>query len=416
MNLRQIWYPFLFVLLSTGIQAQTYSLSPTIKSLQAHLCGDWQQEPVLELGSAKQLCISFDELSHNYKRLAYRIQHCNRDGQPSDLMELEYLDGFSENDILDSERSYATHSLYTHYRLNIPNEQVQLKCSGNYRLWIYDRDAPETTLAEVFFRVSESAVFVSGTVTASTDVDYKARHQQLEVSVNSQGLALRQIENELFVHIQQNRRPDTERILSQPAQMQGQDLLYKHQRELIFEAVNEYRRFDISTYKHAGINVDYIQWHAPYYNAALIEAFPRNRNYVYDQDQNGRFYIHNIDQSNPEVDSEYFLVHFNLPMDMPYPDKGVYIYGDLVHNQLDERSKMQYNFERKAYEKTLLLKQGAYNYLYVTRQGAQGSGDPQLLEGSFWQTENEYQVAVYYRPIGSRYDRLVGFTRLRTDF
>jgi hypothetical protein len=29
-------------------------------------------------------------------------------------------------------------------------------------------------------------------------------------------------------------------------------------------------------------------------------------------------------------------------------------------------------------------------------------------EGSFWESRNKYDIYVYYRPFGARYDRLVG--------
>ena len=34
----------------------------------------------------------------------------------------------------------------------------------------------------------------------------------------------------------------------------------------------------------------------------------------------------------------------------------------------------------------------------------------QPLEGTHFQTENEYEVFIYYRDMGSRYDELIGYT------
>ncbi|MDZ7845871.1 MAG: hypothetical protein U5L96_03315 [Owenweeksia sp.] len=34
------------------------------------------------------------------------------------------------------------------------------------------------------------------------------------------------------------------------------------------------------------------------------------------------------------------------------------------------------------------------------------------IEGSHWETENDYQILVYNRQVGKRYDRLIGFGEL----
>ena len=60
-----------------------------------------------------------------------------------------------------------------------------------------------------------------------------------------------------------------------------------------------------------------------------------------------------------------------------------------------------------AYQGTVLLKQGVYDYQYVV-DGAQ----PFQLEGSHFQTENLYEVFVYYRPVRPNADLLIGYTTL----
>jgi hypothetical protein len=68
-----------------------------------------------------------------------------------------------------------------------------------------------------------------------------------------------------------------------------------------------------------------------------------------------------------------------------------------------------WNFNTSAYELTLLLKQGYYNYQYVYVPQGATSADHTNIEGSFWQTENDYLLFVYYSDFSARYDRLVGF-------
>jgi hypothetical protein len=76
---------------------------------------------------------------------------------------------------------------------------------------------------------------------------------------------------------------------------------------------------------------------------------------------------------------------------------------------------MTFNSERGAYEKTLLLKQGYYNYTYATwpiNGNGKGYPDMSMTEGHHWGAENTYIVLVYYRSFGARADELIGYTSL----
>jgi hypothetical protein len=420
--MKQLFLVLSFLFISAGLttmQAKVYrssSHSEQIRSLTVHHENDWQQVPVISMGSDNHILISFDELSHDYKRYAYRIIHCNKDWTRSDLNELEYLEGFLENDVEDYEQSYSTLTLYTHYQITLPNDNVQLKCSGNYALEVYDKDGSGDALLTACFMVFENKTGIDASVTASTDIDFEKTHQQLRLEVRPVGFSFQQPEKEISLTIQQNRRFDNEINQIEPSYVNTDKLVYEHRKELIFDAGNEYRRFETTSYKHSGIGVYKVAFFNPFYNAELFPEKPRLGGYIFDKDQNGRFLIHNTDTESDNASSDYFLVHFSYPMENPFLDGGIYLNGDLVENRLESSSKMLYNFENKAYEKTLLLKQGSYNYQYLFRQTS--GGKPTLLrtEGSYWQTENEYHIYVYYRPIGGRYDQLIGFSELKTTF
>ncbi|MDX1937551.1 MAG: DUF5103 domain-containing protein, partial [Flavihumibacter sp.] len=79
----------------------------------------------------------------------------------------------------------------------------------------------------------------------------------------------------------------------------------------------------------------------------------------------------------------------------------------------DEASKMVFNPDRKMYEATLQLKQGYYNYCYVTKL-ANEQKVFEFTEGNLWDTENNYTILVYYRTIGGRADELVGVTQINS--
>ena len=66
------------------------------------------------------------------------------------------------------------------------------------------------------------------------------------------------------------------------------------------------------------------------------------------------------------------------------------------------------------YECIIKLKQGFYNYKFVTVDN-DGFVDEGAISGNFWQTENNYKVLVYYRNLGGRYDRLIGFGEANSE-
>lgn len=395
---------------------QTGSKLESIKTLTVYPDGDWTALPVLKLGSDNQVEIAFDELSHDYRRFAYRIIHCTSDWKRSDLNVLEYMEGFPENDIAGGELSVSTLTMYTHYTFSVPNDNLKLLISGNYAVEVFDKDGTGEPLLTACFSIVESKMLIDANLTATTDIDFKQQHQQLNFTVRPVGLSINQPLNELKVVVQQNHRRDTEIKNVNPLSINGDVFLYEHNKDLIFKGGNEYRRFEMTTYKYPGLNVNRVEYFKPFYNAELLPSDKRNTGYTYDKDQNGRFLIHCQDALVDKTGSDYFLVHFILPMENPVLDGGIYLNGDLVNNRQDDNSKLIYNFETKAYEKTLLLKQGAYNFQYVFRPTRGGKPSNEMIEGSYWETENEYQIYVYYHPIGERYDRLIGFRQIQSTF
>lgn len=406
-----------------GVHAQLYQTETkdqSIKTLLVHPVNDWKASPVINLHGDDNVLVSFDELSHEYKRYAYRIIHCDRNWKKSNLNQLEYVSGFSENDIAVYGTSTNTLTNYTHYTFTLPNENVTLKLSGNYAIEIFDRDASKKIVATACFSIVDNKAAIKGLITANTDIDTEKDHQQVQFTVTPQGWSIQQAETEINVMVQKNREVGGEAAAVTPDLINPDQLVYEHNRALVFEGGNEYRRFEITSFKHAGLGVNRVAYFTPYYNAELFESKSRIKGYIYDQDQNGRYLVHTTDYSLDETNSDYFLVHFTYPMPLPIQDATLYLHGDLVENKLDASSRMVYNEERKAYEKTLFLKQGSYNYNYVvvasTDNQRQGRPSSLQTEGSYWQTENEYQIYVYYKPMGSKYDQLIGFTTLKTSF
>jgi hypothetical protein len=136
------------------------------------------------------------------------------------------------------------------------------------------------------------------------------------------------------------------------------------------------------------------------------------------RDNNGRYYLQPTESIHPLWQADYATVHFSFvpPGNSPFPDKDVFLLGELNDYNLNDDAKMQYNPEKGVYETSLFLKQGYYDYMYVTRDraGTRRQASFENTEGNLWETENEYMILVYYRALAGRADELIGIARLNS--
>ena len=357
---------------------------------------------------------SFDCLSHDINHYSYRVVHFDKYWMPSDISSYEYLDGFTTADITEYERSVNTQQEYTHYSFVFPNEDMQIKASGNYGVIIY-QDGDEENMVAVFgFQVVEPIVEIEACVRANTDMELNGRYQQLDVDVYTEKLGVRDA-GDVVLLVQQNGRVDNQQYIYKPNFVEPNRLRYVNNRDLIFEGGNEFRRFDSYSTYYAGYNVNRVVYEQGEYHVLLeadkvrgtmaAGAGSEGLGYLTDVDANGQWVVNCEKTDYPDTDAEYMWVHFCLPVKQPIVTP-VFVGGDLFDNEYSESNMMEYDAENKCYYLYAYLKQGGYNYMYYTLDHKKMSLLP--LEGSHWQTRNEYSVDVYFRPFGARYDRLVG--------
>lgn len=408
-------YIFLLCVFALGLQAQNRPLDTmtgvfdeNIRSLQVRFDGDDFAPPVVVLNSPQQIRISFDCLSEDRDYFRYSLQHCTAGWQPSGLVDSEYLDGFNEGLIEDFDYSRGTLVHYVHYSLTIPNEQVAPIISGNYLLKIYREDDPDSPVLQCRFMVSEETAPVALEAVTRTDIDYNESHQQLNAIVDVERAGVADPFNDLLIVAGQNGRLDSEIALRQPLRMQGTKLIYEHRPELIFEAGNEYRRIEFVSDSYPGMGVAEINYFEPYYHYSLYTDRTRGADsYAYDQTQHGRYFIRQYTADDSDTEADYGVVHFTL--DYPEtPGLMIFLDGDFVQRRFDDNSRMVFNPATGLYERSMLLKQGAYNYQYLAVPSGARRGFTADIEGDKYQTVNEYFVRVYHRRPGERYDRLIG--------
>lgn len=405
---------FISVLLSFSVSAQFFkSLSSDIASLQMVLNDDWSNAPVITLGSDDELFFSFDELSHTYRRFIYRVTHCNSDWTPSSLHAIDYITGFNDRPIEEWSNSVNTTQLYTHYEFVLPNDDMKLKVSGNYKLEIFDDSDMDNPVAVFGFAVLERKLSVSATVSGNTDIDTNSSHQQLSFDVHYAGYNIMSPVSDIKPVIYQNRRPDNCVSNIKPTYITGSSLQYVYNEKLIFDAGNEYRRFELTDIYSPGQNVDRVEYAEPYFHAELYGDGVR-RTYSNTRDENGRYFVNTLQGYGSLMEADYVAVHFTL--DAPFREGGdYYVCGDFNGNFFDESNRLEFDETDGVYRNVQLLKLGLYNYHYLWVPDDSHAGVTSFSEGDFYNTENEYLILIYHRDFGGRYDKLVGMSVLHYE-
>lgn len=383
--------------------------APNFKSLQVTLNDDWMAQPIMRLGTDDVLTVSFDELSHTYHRLVYHLEPCQPDWTPTDgLFESDWLEGFNDRPIENYENSVNTTVLYTHYQMQLPNDDVRLKMSGNYRLHIIDEDADENEVIVVEFRVLEPLADVSLGIVTNTDIDLNTSHQQVTMNVGFNALRVTNPNDQIQTFVMQNGREDNMKANVRPNYTTAHGLTWEHNRQLIFEAGNEYRKYEVLDPSHTTLGLDRMTWDEQQrrYHAFPFPAEPR-RNYVYDEDADGAFLIRNSDYIEIDNTSDYVYVHYKLAPARFYDNATMIVDGRWTVEPTDTYT-MTYDERDKSYNAIVLQKLGYYNYQLLLRD-LDGTTHLVPEEGSFYQTENRYSALVYFKGSGERSWRLVGF-------
>ena len=410
----------LLALISAILPAASYAQNNEIydkgiASLQVVAGQNWMSLPIIRLGSHSpndRINISFDDLTHTYHRYTYKIEHCEADWTISDqIFASDFINGFQEgNTIENSMESINTNVLYTHYKLTIPNEDCSLKMSGNYKLTVYDENDGNRPMFTACFMVLENAMGVQLDVTTNTDIDINKQHQQVSMQVNYGSVNVTDPSTQIKTVVMQNRRWDNARINPKPQYTMADGLRWEHNSDLIFQAGNEYHKYEILDVSHPTMGIDRIDWDGENYQVYPYACVPRP-NYVYDEDANGAFYIRNSDNIENDIASEYVFVNYTLQVPERV-DGDVYVNGAWTNDQLTPEYRMEYDDMNRCYTARILQKQGYYSYQFVM-VGRDGVSRVVPSDGCFYQTENKYQALVYYRGTGERTDRLVGYQQVQ---
>lgn len=388
--------------------------SSEIKSIIFSKKGFALSYPVLEINEETPLLLSFDDLGAERKDYYYSIILCNANWSESRLSPSEYSSGLFSYPVQNYKPSFNTMVHYMHYEIELPSEELQLKLPGNYIVKVFENSNSDNPVLVKRFVYVEKLLGIDAQLKTPILPEFRATSQQLNFSINTSEFAVTNPHQELTVVITKNFDWNSALSTLKPQFIKPYSLDYNYTKENLFLGGNEFRSFNINSYKTPSAQVASIDYDGKKYVASLATDKARHT-YFSKEDINGLFVNENKDLHNPDntLESDYFQVNFSLDATniLPY-DGEVYLYGALTNFSFNDESKMKYNFDKNTWENSLLLKQGYYEYQYVFVSKTTGSFDEAEIEGSFTETENNYFIFVYYRGFGERYDRVIGYQRV----
>ena len=405
MRLKSIVWVVFFCFNLTGVAQNTVEQNPPayIQSIQFRTPDKILQFPVLEKG--QKMILEFDDLQAIDADYYYKIRYFNHDWSPSPLFKNEYLQGFDNLRIENFRSSTNTLQRYTHYQLQLPNEDSTFMLSGNYLLEIYD--ANDTLVFSRRFLVNEAEANVAVGVFRTRSMETINTHQSVQFSVTPKGSAFRDPERLVKVVVLQNDNWDTALHDLTPQYYTNTTLEYRYDEPSRFAAGNEWLFFDTKDLRVTSPNISFIERSDLYDSYLFTDIMRSNLPYTLAPDINGDFEIRTLQGTQEAaIEADYTRVHFSLSAMAAIPHAALYVIGKFSNYQLEENYRMEFNEALGAYEATLLLKQGFYNYSYAIKSNE--VIDYHVIEGNFSQTENRYIVLVYYRNFGDLNDRLIG--------
>lgn len=385
-----------------------------IRTVQLHEKSWELSPPLIRLNSEQALLLSFDDLDANLKNYSYTITHCNADWQPSDLIFSEYADGFPENYINGYQYSFNTIQRYTHYSVTFPNDNLKITKTGNYLVKVYlDGDADNVVLTKRFM-VFDERVEIGAAMRQPMD-EYRNYKQEVNFVIRHPALDIRDPYGDVKVVLLQNDRWDNAITGLKPVFIRDKELSYDFTSgENAFWSGNEFRHFDIKSIRYQSDRIKDVVTDSAANYVYLVSDEKRSKRYYSKSDINGKYLVKIQEGTRSEVEADYAMVNFFLPWSTPLTDGDIYVFGELSNWGYTPDCKMKYNYERFGYEANILLKQGYYNYEYMFLKDGAKTGDVSFVEGSYYDTENDYTILVYHRTIGTDYDQLIGVKRLNS--
>ena len=398
----------LFLQLTTLIDQ---SFDPLIRTIQ--LNPQHTPTPLAAVSPAvslenQQLMLEFDDLREQTESYYVKLIHCHHDWQPSELRDLEFLQAYNEFNINEYAYSSNTHLPYVHYRFEVP----AVKIPGNYVLLVYrDGDESEKVLTRRFMVFDNIAGIAPAIRPGQMALDRD--RQQINFTVDHRRLDVPDPLRSVQVVVRQNNRWDNAITGLTPSRIDD----YRKQLEYVFTdrrksfpAGNEFRFFDISSVNFPGQNTARLDRSVKPFHLYVATEKPRGSSvYAQYRDLNGSYILENRDAGAPDTNGQYVYVHFTLDY-QPAENEEIFVGGAWSNWSRQEAYRMRKN--GNLLESVVLLKQGFYYYRFTA---IRNSMEIPVVEGDFAETENDYEILVYFRDPRLMTDLLVGYSAFKIN-
>lgn len=365
-----------------------------------------QAQPSFDIASQGNWFLSFDDLSlQNRNGIYLKVLHCQSDWKVSPLSDIEFLQDFNDIPVRDSQASMGTKVPYRHYQIALP----RVKIAGNYVVMIYNRAKRDTILTQRFC-VYNQELTVATSIQFGRSNALRASHQNLELRLKYPSNLLINAAEDLKIYVKQNellgnQLPKIPLGIMNP--MEQTISFPSYENEQAIPGGNEYRLIDLRSTQQKLSYIDH--WEVKENETQLVsmlESPQGNYAYVQRNDNNGSYVIENYENSGNPLYADYVTCTFRLKA--PKQNEALYVCGAFNQFQHLPENEMRYNESLGIYEAKIQLKQGIYNYRFETKNPSN------YLEGNYAQTENSYEIFVYLRKPGKRYDELIGYQKVNT--
>jgi hypothetical protein len=394
----------------TNISTANNVYDEEIHSIKLTPQGTDMGQPVVQLFSGERLVLTFDDLLQKDRYLKYTLIHCTHNWQYSPLNQIEYLDGFVEDIISDYSFSFNTIVPYTQYKLVFPTQEMRITKSGNYLLVVYDETIDNPLLTRRFMVVEKQQASIKGNVTWAQDMQYRSTKQQIDFTAYTGTYAIRNPGMYLHATILQNGRWDNaiEGLSCRTSKTGEYSFNFDNLNKNIFNGINEFRTFDIRTLRSTADRIVSINFNNRINQAYVMEDLARPWGaFVSNPTLKGYCFYGNQDFTGINTE-DYVLVHFTLRCDFQVEPGNLYVFGELTDWRIDPKAKLVFNSKNNYWETDFYLKQGFYNYMYVFIPKGSKTINDTYIEGSHWETPNNYTILLYLQEEGTSYDKLIG--------
>lgn len=392
---------------------------PNIQGIKLYLFGNQLAYPIIEVNSIGTLELHFDDIDGRVKNYFYTFQLCNADWTPVNLSTFDYLKGFSQIRLNQYRQSAIAQTKYVHYQAVLPDRNCVPTKSGNYLLKVF-QDGDQNKLAFtrrvlVYAQMAEVGLQIQ----QPFNNEIFRTHQRIIFQVNKNQLNVVNPVQQIKAVVLQNFRWDNAKTNIAPTFIRNNVMEFNIENDMVFPAGKEYRWADLRSFRLQSERVAKLKYEPGNINIFLMPDGERTQQrYIRMADNNGAFFVESSDVSNPWWQSDYAHVHFTfVPLNNnPYPNKKVFVVGELNKYNLNDTAAMVYDATKGVYETSLYLKQGYYTYTYMTKdsRNVNSIAQTEQTDGNYWETENDYTILVYYRSLSGRHDELIGVTTVNS--